>query len=331
MCSLYSKSICLLLFLKVTLFAQSVAIIQNFSAPEIDSLQAWLNEMQIVNKVYEQGEYTSDSLTVYDVIIWDDLSYAYGGFRSDDVLIFDDIHKQGKRLYFIGDDLGINVTCFINYPEDSIITNLMHIAADVNISGADSIVVSDSMHPVISGPFGTVESFSAYIDPDIALATNTGEKVLMKTNNGYDVVVAFEDSVGNRIVSQNTLALKPGDPGQINRKTLFKNSINWLMDSVTTIEKETIFTPYEFILAQNYPNPFNPVTTIDYSISKSSFVIIKIYNMLGQEISTIVDKFKYPGNHYVHFNPGNMSSGVYYYSMQLDNNIVAVKKMLLIK
>ena len=82
---------------------------------------------------------------------------------------------------------------------------------------------------------------------------------------------------------------------------------------------------------RNYPNPFNPSTTITFNLTKQTNVRLMIYNMLGQQIITLVDAIKNPGEHSLIFNASNLASGVYFYSIQLDNNSLATRKMLLIK
>jgi len=86
----------------------------------------------------------------------------------------------------------------------------------------------------------------------------------------------------------------------------------------------------EFSLHQNYPNPFNPSTTINYSIAKSGFVTLKIYNMLGQEIAKLVSENKSAGNYTALFDASQLSSGTYLYKLSSRNQHVT-KKMLLIK
>jgi len=83
-------------------------------------------------------------------------------------------------------------------------------------------------------------------------------------------------------------------------------------------------------LCQNYPNPFNPVTNIKYSIPENSFVELKIYNILGQEIKTLVNEFKNAGNYMVVFNGSDLPSGIYFYKINYKNASI-VKRMLLIK
>lgn len=85
-----------------------------------------------------------------------------------------------------------------------------------------------------------------------------------------------------------------------------------------------------FELYNNYPNPFNPATTIDYSVPKSSLVTIKIYDVLGREVKTLVNGEKIPGNYSVIFNDSNLPSGIYFYRMQAGS-FVSTKKMILLK
>jgi hypothetical protein len=89
-------------------------------------------------------------------------------------------------------------------------------------------------------------------------------------------------------------------------------------------------TPDEFRLKQNYPNPFNSMTDINYSIPFNTKVVIKIYNILGQEISELVNDFKTAGFYTVKFNANDLTSGIYFYKIQAGN-YSEVKKMLLVK
>jgi plastocyanin len=89
-------------------------------------------------------------------------------------------------------------------------------------------------------------------------------------------------------------------------------------------------TPTQFDLAQNYPNPFNPATTISFSLPKAEHVSLKVYNALGQEVSTIVNGVKEAGFHTVNFNAVNLNSGIYFYKIE-TTGFTDVKKMTLIK
>jgi hypothetical protein len=89
-------------------------------------------------------------------------------------------------------------------------------------------------------------------------------------------------------------------------------------------------TKPKYKLNQNYPNPFNPVTKISYSIEKLGLVTLKIYDILGREIKTLVNEIKTPGDYSVELNGSNFSSGVYFYRIQ-SGDFIQTKRMLLIK
>ncbi len=88
--------------------------------------------------------------------------------------------------------------------------------------------------------------------------------------------------------------------------------------------------PTEYLLYQNYPNPFNPVTTIKYAIPKNVNVELKVFNILGQEVKTLVNETKNPGYYEVQFNAGNFASGVYLYRI-IAGEFIKTGKMILIK
>ena len=83
-------------------------------------------------------------------------------------------------------------------------------------------------------------------------------------------------------------------------------------------------------LSQNYPNPYNPVSTIEYSIPSNSMVSLKVYDILGREVATLVNEMQNAGKHSVNFNGSNLASGIYFYVLSTDK-IVLSKKMNLLK
>jgi hypothetical protein len=96
--------------------------------------------------------------------------------------------------------------------------------------------------------------------------------------------------------------------------------------------------PVKYDLLQNYPNPFNPLTQFEFGISKLGFVSLKVYDILGKEVKTLVNEIKPAGRYSVVFDGSNLASGVYYYKLavSLSNSIEAgefraIKRMILIK
>ncbi len=100
--------------------------------------------------------------------------------------------------------------------------------------------------------------------------------------------------------------------------------------TLTDVKSQSSSIPNEYFLSQNYPNPFNPVTAIKYSIPNEGFVSLKIYNVLGSEVATLVNEFKNAGSYNVSFNAENLSSGVYYYKLK-SGTFVETRKMILLK
>lgn len=97
-----------------------------------------------------------------------------------------------------------------------------------------------------------------------------------------------------------------------------------------TDESEATINPTEYKLSQNYPNPFNPVKRINYSIPQQGMVSIKVFDVLGKEVTTLVNEIKQPGSYDVEFNAANLSSGVYFYRIQ-SGDFRDVKRMVVIK
>ncbi len=103
-----------------------------------------------------------------------------------------------------------------------------------------------------------------------------------------------------------------------------------LLNRATGVIKENNLIPEEFSMSQNYPNPFNPATTIKYSIPKGGLVTLKIFNILGQQVVTLVNKEQRAGEYSIEFSLMNLASGVYFYRIQTGNYSLT-KKMILLK
>ena len=93
-------------------------------------------------------------------------------------------------------------------------------------------------------------------------------------------------------------------------------------------------SPHKFVLHQNYPNPFNPSTTIRYEIQDTRFVTLKVYNSIGQEVATLVNKQQSSGLYEVKFDASSttagLNSGIYFYTLQ-SGSFYETKKMIILK
>ena len=113
---------------------------------------------------------------------------------------------------------------------------------------------------------------------------------------------------------------------------------------ITDVDEESDIIPTKYSIKQNYPNPFNPITTIEYTIPTSPyptpyqgegtrerfFVRLKVYDVLGNEIATLINEEKQPGTYSVQFDGSKLSSGIYFYQLRA-NIFVETKKMVIMK
>jgi hypothetical protein len=145
-------------------------------------------------------------------------------------------------------------------------------------------------------------------------------KVFKSTDNG----TTWINLTGTGITSDGvkSFAIFKGNLYASASYTLFRTSIP------ASINEQII--SFDFTLQQNYPNPFNPTTKIQYAIPSAQFVTLKIYDLLGCEIITLVNEHKQAGNYVVNFNGENLPSGIYFYSLQ-TGGLHQTKQMLIVK
>ncbi len=107
------------------------------------------------------------------------------------------------------------------------------------------------------------------------------------------------------------------------------NAVNYVLGLPTEIQDEIIL-PSVFSLSQNYPNPFNAGTTISYTLSKPSDVVLEVYDILGRCVETLVEQKQPAGSHQVVWNADDYSSGIYFYRLNAGE-MTSAKKMVLLK
>jgi len=167
-----------------------------------------------------------------------------------------------------------------------------------------------------SAPSSSVlaSDYAGRIYLDLRYSTDKGSTWLNLPNSGFQG--AFNDDLkinhSNRIYAASTQGVFYGEADSI----------------VVSVEKNDPLKT--FYLSQNHPNPFNPSTTIRYEIPERSFTTIKIYDVLGKEVATIVNEEKAVGTHTVEFDGTDLSSGIYFYQLKAGN-FVETKKMILLK
>ncbi len=199
------------------------------------------------------------------------------------------------------------------------------------------------------------EGITIYLNSDVAIrgvqmefadVENNPNEMIINTDLGqgyYKYVskmlrVLLYDRAGNKFIDEGShmiadIPFQISNPDlislerilmiDVNRKSLNLNDVEIILGTPPAI-------PLDYILYQNYPNPFNPSTTIKFSVPDKSNIVLKVFDMLGNEISTLVNEDKFRGIYTVSLNASNFSSGVYFYQLRAGN-FVQTKKMMFVK
>ena len=193
------------------------------------------------------------------------------------------------------------------------------------ISGKVSTKVNSTVGMSISLPGAFVYALINNQVAGYSITDNTGAFSIDGLAPGsYSVTV---DNLGSTEPSMSTVSLSYNIA---NNYSPVAATINFSLSSTTSVETNFSVQPKEFELSQNFPNPFNPSTIINYTIRQPSMVILKVYNIVGQEIQTLVDNYQAAGNYQVTLNAQNLSSGVYFYRLQ-SNSSTLMRKMILLR
>jgi photosystem II stability/assembly factor-like uncharacterized protein len=206
------------------------------------------------------------------------------------------------------------------------------------IAGTDSGIVRSSNFGDSWAPSGLkkYDIYSLLITSSGIIFASTYDGIFRSIENGNSWKGKNE---GLTLLFINSFLVTPNDYvfAGSTQATIFR-SIN----TTTDVEKENYSTPLYFSFAQKYPNPFNSTTKIKYSIplvetehsdksgQVASSVQLKVYDILGNQVETLINKQQFPGNYEVEFNAMNFSSGIYLYRIE-SGNFAPVKKMILLR
>ncbi len=257
------------------------------------------------------------------------------------------VYKDELQFFFTVADINLNGTLveFVDVDEETPINNLddlngMLTTKTFTISDNSNLQVSLNYCALNSDMVPEVFDNDDYVDFKLELVDASSNEVLgiyddvsfTKTNHSEFKMVTYDiltDGVGTRnvilrlVVDENIGASYSLTHLFAENEVISKanrNEISYAGDLEVT----------EYGLAQNYPNPFNPSTTINYQIPEAGIVTIKIFDILGREVTTLVNEQKAQGVYTVNFNAASLASGVYLYNIQV-NDYSATRKMILMK
>jgi hypothetical protein len=194
------------------------------------------------------------------------------------------------------------------------------------------VLASDEHYFHLRYGFSPFDAYSGQLD-------NGGERIALVDASG-DTLISFRyddkppwpesaDGEGYSLVLAH-VGLNPA----------YDNAANWRASTkihgdpgggnVSVRHDKDLSRPEKFVLLQNYPNPFNSTTKITYSIPQNSFITLKVYNLLGQEVATLFDGMRQPGNYEAIFDGGELASSIYLYRLTA-NDFVETKKLILLR
>jgi len=284
------------------------------------------------------------------VLVSHTMGWQSGGVPGVDYCYAQDVDVDGDYLYIVDyepftneDTYGLYIIDITNpsaptlinrfqnitsYPQDVAVENGIAYIADGN-GGVEVVDVSDPLNPSVIGYVNMIDgSTGINVDGDYAYVSEYilgGLQVVDISTPSSPTLAGWYQPSGCfalGVESNNGFVyVSDGLAG-------FQIYRNLLVIPVS-VEIDEIFVN-DFQLEQNYPNPFNPYTTIKYSIPNQSNVTIKVYDLLGREIATLVNEEKLAGEYEVEFNAAKLSSGIYLYKIQAGD-FISTKKMILIK
>jgi hypothetical protein len=248
-------------------------------------------------------------------------------FNQEKVTALQNYLDGGGSLFINGQDIGSDIFEPGGQSQfaQSFYNNYLHASYEANsgsaflLKGYDGDPISDGLLFIISDIYDRSADVISPFDADatpIFDFLNTTEvssiRVSTATNRVVYLGIGFEQ-IDNAAAAQDSILAR---------------SIRWLTPAVGV--SNDLQKPLSYSLNQNYPNPFNPATRITYSVREEGPVNIKVFDMIGQEIITLVDEVKKAGTYSINFKALNLSSGVYIYQMRAGD-FISAKKMSILK
>ena len=195
------------------------------------------------------------------------------------------------------------------------------------ISSGDQVALRMKFHPMARF-FGksTTAAFNSPLSIDL---NNTDWHSLYASADAFLVSDPNHYLTHDEFTVDEEIWLKPEDVAN-GFDTVVEEAIAWIDSlNVGIKDKFSEANPSTYHLFQNFPNPFNPTTTIKYSISERSFVIVKVYDILGNEIATLVKEEQIAGNYQIKFDAANLTTGIYFCRLYINSNAKTMKMVLL--
>ena len=246
-----------------------------------------------------------DSLA-YLIFMQDSIIYNY--FRSDaEVDQLDQVYFNEGIAFKNSDQVAKNIMLQTVLDDEN--SEKVFLIENMNLTHNDSVFFSESdRDKLIIKNYGQNKNYDLWLRS----ASDNGQSIFIHPaipqnfNSSHTIVPDWND-LQNQPVK---ILVDLGNNGTIDDSIFVNNQFTNIED------RGSLLSPNSFNLAQNYPNPFNPSTTIKFSLPENSMVTLKVYNIVGEEVATLINEERDRGIHSVDFDASKLSSGVYFYKIQ---------------
>jgi hypothetical protein len=252
-----------------------------------------------------------------------DLEIVVGGLDGTETLHA--FHHDGSAVE--------NFPVLLNHPGSSFNINSSPVICDIDgdTSTVEIVVKANDYIFAIHQDTTTVTGFPYFINDENQSGTYSPSPVIDDFDNDGDVEYAFASIAGKiHFFDMEDVYNKNFELWNSYKHDMQNTSAAFPIEVVTDVKENNSTLPTRFFLNQNYPNPFNSVTTINFKILKNSFISLKIYDVLGNKIATLINEELPAGNYNIKYDAENLPSGMYVYSLNAGSNYLS-RKMILLK
>jgi len=294
----------------------------NLSLPRYSSsIEYELDEQnKIATRVWDYSDNNSYSASMGNSTRLDNGRTLIGWGGTHDPAVTEVNYDGTKSFEMIFDELVFSYRAFRHSWRTNLFTSDRYtidfgFVAINNIATEQVMITNNSNEELLISSYSSRSNLFSVVD-EFPISFQPFESKTLEIQFNPDSKSIFYDDIHLRIEAENEMIAQV-----IN--------VSGKSDSTVNVETEPI-KPIKFELMQNYPNPFNPSTNIQYAVSSRQIVVLKVYDVLGNEVAILVNEEKPAGSYEVEFKGNDLTSGVYIYQLQAGE-IIGTKKMLLIK
>ena len=271
------------------------------------------------------------SLNDYDAVLWilGDESSVDETFNSVEQKLVKNYLENGGNLFVSGSEVGWDLSHKGSSSDKSFYNNYLKAIFIADDSG--SLIVKGISGSALEGTaFNYAQVYEVGYPDEIGVYG--GSTLCMEYSNNTGAGIQYSGQFGSsskigKIIYLGFPLETTADDSSFN--SVISKSTNYFFTNVSSVLSKNI-SPLKFNLLQNYPNPFNPSTTIEFSLPQTSHVSLKVYDITGKEVASLVNEVKTAGNYKVNFNASSLASGVYFYKIQ-SGSFIKTNKMILMK